>query len=637
MAKTNAVWGIDIGQCALKAMRCSAGADGNLVVDAFDYIEYPKILSQPDVEPEQMVKEALKQFLSRNSVRGDKIAISVPGQAGLARFIKLPPVEPKKVPDIVKYEAKTQIPFALEDVIWDYQALSGGVDEEGMAAETEVGLFAMKRDQVFRSIRPLDDAGLELDLVQLSPLCVYNAIVHNYLGQATEETYDPDNPPESLVIMAMGTDTTDLVVTNGFRVWQRSIPIGGNHFTKQLTKEMKLTFAKAEHLKRNAREAEDPKAVFQAMRTVFSDMVTEVQRSLGFFQSLDKTAKLSKIVALGNGFKMPGLQHYLTKNLDMDVELVDEFERLEGPATSDPKFKENVLGFGVCYGLCLQGLQKAKLRTNLVPRELVRARIIREKKPWMVAGISILMAALAFNYLFHWNRWTTVHEDKYAEATRATEDLDRQSQDYKSKDVQLLDEFKGLKDLGDEVVGLGEGRLLMVELWTAVNSALPKTKPIPEEKVNARTLQTNGDIFIDRVDSKFYPDVAEWLDDQLTEAYVETKKSLAAIKKGQQVAQREAPAEVTDENGNPVEGAPEDDTLPADDLAADAPADDAEMEDEPAELAEGETPEGSGWVIEIQGKHFHNMAGDQGSQYLLKTLITNLTEGKNQVAVWCRR
>ena len=78
--------------------------------------------------------------------------------------------------------------------------------------------------------------------------------------------YDPENPPPSLVVLSMGTDTTDLVITNGFRVWQRSVPLGGNHFTKQLTKELKLTFAKAEHLKRNARQAEDPRLVFQAMR-----------------------------------------------------------------------------------------------------------------------------------------------------------------------------------------------------------------------------------------------------------------------------------------------------------------------------------------------------------------------------------
>ena len=89
----------------------------------------------------------------------------------------------------------------------------------------------------------------------------------------------------------MGTDTTDLIVTNGIKLWLRNIPIGGNHFTRQLSRELKLTQAKAEHLKRNARQAEDPKTVFKAMRPVFTDLVNEVQRSLTFFQSMDKTGR----------------------------------------------------------------------------------------------------------------------------------------------------------------------------------------------------------------------------------------------------------------------------------------------------------------------------------------------------------
>src|SRR3972149_918450 len=123
MAKSNAVWGIDIGQCALKALRCRPHEkdDNRIVVEAFDYIEYPKILSQPEADREALVREALELFVSRNEVAGDSVAISVPGQSGLARFIKLPPVEAKKIPDIVKYEARQQIPFALDAVVWAYQ------------------------------------------------------------------------------------------------------------------------------------------------------------------------------------------------------------------------------------------------------------------------------------------------------------------------------------------------------------------------------------------------------------------------------------------------------------------------------------------------------------------------------------
>ncbi len=66
-----------------------------------------------------------------------------------------------------------------------------------------------------------------------------------------------------------------------------------NHFTKALTKELKLTFATAEHLKRNAAKADDPKALFQAMRPVFNDLLTEVQRSIGYFSNIDRRAKIA--------------------------------------------------------------------------------------------------------------------------------------------------------------------------------------------------------------------------------------------------------------------------------------------------------------------------------------------------------
>ncbi len=272
--------------------------------------------------------DALKQFLSRNQVHNDRVAVSVSGQSGLARFIKLPPVEAKKIPDIVRYEARQQIPFDLNDVIWDYQRMGGGSEESGFVLETEIGLFAMKRDAVFRALEPFVKAGIEVDIVQLAPLALYNYVVFDMLQDLpSPETYDPDDPPESIVLVSLGTDATDLVVTNGFKVWQRSVPLGGSHFTKALTKEMKLTFAKAEHLKRNATTAQDPKAVFQAMRPVFNDLQTELQRSLGFFTNLDRTAKIGRVVAMGNAFKLPGLRRYLAQSLGFEIERVESLPR----------------------------------------------------------------------------------------------------------------------------------------------------------------------------------------------------------------------------------------------------------------------------------------------------------------------
>src|SRR3970282_108391 len=133
-------------QCDLKViLLCHDSQSNKVEAVAFDYIEHPKILSQPDADPDALSREAIQTFLSRNVVKGDRVVIGVPGQSGLARFIKLPPVEPSRIPEIVKYEARQQIPFALEEVVWDFQPLVGSEDE-GYALETEAGLFALKRD-----------------------------------------------------------------------------------------------------------------------------------------------------------------------------------------------------------------------------------------------------------------------------------------------------------------------------------------------------------------------------------------------------------------------------------------------------------------------------------------------------------
>src|SRR4029077_2129695 len=146
------VWGIDLGQCALKALRVEV-QEGQVAATAFDYVEHPKILSQPDADPDQLTREALEKFLSRNTLKGDLVVISVPGQSGLARFVKLPPVEEKKIGDIVRFEAKQQIPFPLEEVVWDFQKIGQGAVSDGFAMETEIGLFAMKKDMVSRFLQ----------------------------------------------------------------------------------------------------------------------------------------------------------------------------------------------------------------------------------------------------------------------------------------------------------------------------------------------------------------------------------------------------------------------------------------------------------------------------------------------------
>src|SRR5207249_10421708 len=161
-----------------------------------------------------------------------------------------------------------------------------------------------------------------------------------------------------IVALDIGADNSNLVITDGEKIiWQRPIPLGGNHFTRALTKDLKLTFAKAEHLKRNAVKSPDLKKILAALKPVLNDFVSEVQRSLGYFTNTHRDATIQYMVGLGNAFRLPGLQKFLSEKLQLEVRKLQKLERLSGDdVLTAPVFTENVLSFAVPYGLALQGL-----------------------------------------------------------------------------------------------------------------------------------------------------------------------------------------------------------------------------------------------------------------------------------------
>ncbi|WP_166819792.1 type IV pilus assembly protein PilM [Thalassoroseus pseudoceratinae] len=507
MAETGGgVWGIEIGQAGLKAVRLRyAEAANQVVAVAFDYIAHPKILSQPDAVPEELIPQALTEFLSRNTVQGDQVVISVPGQTALAKFVNLPPVPGNKVAEIVKYEAKQTIPFALEDVIWDYQVLSAGSEESDFLLDAEVGIFAMKRDEIAARLKYFQAQKIEPDGIQMAPLALYNMVSYDKMGLRLDGDKEPTD--EYNIVLDMGADNTTLVVTNGAKIWIRNVPIGGNHFTRALTKEMKLTFAKAEHLKCNATKAPDPRAVFQALRPVFNDYVSEIQRSIGYFSSVNRSAKIKQVIGVGNGFKLAGLQKFLHQNLQYDVVRLSKYDELAGDAvTGSSMFQENILTFAVPYGLALQGLKLTRIHTTLLPPEIVTARKIRAKKPWAAAAAAALLGGIALSGIGFAQVAKSVSEDRFGDAEKAVENFQSKVSGYQSSYQAEQSTHAGIMEKGAVLIQNLESRTQWLELYKAINEALPKE----EVDSNQSDLKQQNRIHIQSITQEHMDDLKTW-------------------------------------------------------------------------------------------------------------------------------
>ena len=491
MANIRSAWGIDIGNRALKAVKLMR-VDGRLKVADVDIIEHEQILSSAGDNKESLIQTALANFVQRHQIKKNIVGISVSGQTSFARFIKLPPVEPSKVPEIVKFEAAQQIPFPLDEVEWSYHLF-----ETPDSPDVEVGIFALRKELVNNQIQQFTALDMNVQVVQISPLAVYNGMYYD--GRLSDGT---------TMIIDCGAENTDLIIADGESVWLRTLSIGGNTFTDALTKSFKMDFAKAEELKRNAATSKYQRQIFQSMRPVFADLVSEIQRSIGFYGTAHRDSQIKKIIALGSTFRLPTLQKYLQQNLQLDVERIDGFS---GGPPADAKLvatlSENIVSLGTAYGLAVQAMGDSKINSSLLPETIRKAKIWKEKLPWFGLTAACFLVGTAAAY----GRWYTERNSFALKGTIYDENKTRIA-----AATSLDRKFGALGETGTSekkrMVAINEMRV-GAEIWPMLHGDIVSRLPAQpnEDAVKAIARTAREQIVLDQYVAEYLPKIGEAL------------------------------------------------------------------------------------------------------------------------------
>ncbi|MFK7788784.1 MAG: type IV pilus assembly protein PilM [Phycisphaeraceae bacterium] len=381
MSTKKEAWGIEVGAQAIKAMKLGRSGNGVVLLD-FDCMPFKQVLTTPDLNVEEAIRVNLDALATKHEFDKSTVVVSVPGHMAFARFAKLPPIESSKVKSIVAYEAQQQIPFPIDEVEWDYQVFA-----QEDAPDIEVGIFAITKERVAKFLSNYRSVGLRVDLLTLSPVAVYNAFANENAGGTGHGS--------GTVYLDIGTTSTDIIVVEDETIWLRTLPLGGNHFTQSLMKQFKISFAKAEKLKLEAATSKYAKQIYQAMRGVFNDLVTEIERSLGFYTSLNRDAELTQIVGVGSTWKLPGLQKYIKQNTRMQVIRPDGFAQLEVEDRRAAEFSSVAVNMATAYGLALQGLGMGVVDANVLPQSVLKQRMWKAKQPWIIAAAACVAGAAA--------------------------------------------------------------------------------------------------------------------------------------------------------------------------------------------------------------------------------------------------
>jgi len=483
MILANVAWAVDIGRTSLKAVRMQRIRD-TVEITGVDVIDYYGSSEEPPSASE--VRQALAQFKQRNKVKGsDCVCVAVPGYSTFSRFVKLSPVEDKKMSDIVQYEAAQQIPFPLSDVVWEFQKVER---EYAEGEEVEAGLFAIKKEIVDRFLSHFDAVRLHIDLLTVAPLALYNFVRHEM------------DVPENAVVVDIGADHTDLVIMHGSKFYVRNLPLAGNDITRALKEKFELSFGEAEKLKIKAAKSKQAEKIFSVMQPVLREFVSEISRSLGFYKSQAGNASFEHLVLLGNASKLEGLAKYFAANLDVKIHRFYDIVHMELSRDLDlTLLEEHLPSFAVAMGLALQALGKGKYSINLIPAQRRSRRIIARKKPLLLGSVSLLFLLLLFMFLADSSR-TKATESAISQADEILNDYGNLT-----KKLAEAKKYDDLEKKGEELVAITKARNIPIDVLNNFNSVIPANlNRLPEELLAGfyESLPPNIDAIMDEVNKE---------------------------------------------------------------------------------------------------------------------------------------
>src|SRR5215510_323361 len=163
MLKTKSFLTVDFGAGSLKLAEFEVNEAGGLRLKQYAIKSLGAEGAQESTR-EATILKALQAVLAEKHISARDVNVCAPGFHVFSKFVKLPPVDPGKVTQIIQYEAQQNVPFPLQEVVWDYQIL--GTTQGG---ELEVLLVAIKAEIVEGLFRVSDAAKLRLQLADVSP------------------------------------------------------------------------------------------------------------------------------------------------------------------------------------------------------------------------------------------------------------------------------------------------------------------------------------------------------------------------------------------------------------------------------------------------------------------------------------
>ena len=342
-----------------------------------------------DADSSAFVIDALRTLMKEKGIRPAPLLMSVSGQTVFPRFVKLPPVAKDKILQMVRYEAEQNVPFPIDEVVWDYQLIG-----DASSGEQNAMIVAVKTESAMALTNCVQAVGMEPEVVDVAPLAIANCVQISY----------PDQDGCTMVL-DIGARSTNLIFLEDGRVFYRTIPVAGNTITQEIAKSFGVDFQEAERMKREmgfvalggvyASEDEKADKLSKVIRNVVTRLHAEINRSINFYRSQQGGTVPTRALLTGGSCTISHMDTFFREKLKVEVDYLNPFSSVEiGGHISQDSVGEDFYRLSEVIGLAMRKAASCFVEINLMPPDLVQKKTFRKRIPFLVAGAAAMLVGV---------------------------------------------------------------------------------------------------------------------------------------------------------------------------------------------------------------------------------------------------
>jgi len=345
------IFGLDISDFSLKMV--SLKKEGSLLnLESFGTETIPDgVIEDGRIKNKEILAKTLKDSLTRigkGIFEGGMPVCSLPEQESFVRVIQLPLMKKEEVGEAIKWEIEANVPYPIEDVYYDWEVIPFLMKD---VKHTNVLVAAVPKAIV-------DDYLDVLKMSDLSPLVLEvecQSVVRSLIKNLQTE--------HPVIILDMGMSGTGFTIFSGKTIcFTAHIDVSGRDIEKAIADACKVDGEEAKKLKIKTGFDAKYKTVYMALNPLLDKLAAQVENYFYFFQERGMVeyapdGVISKVVLCGGDANLIGLPSFLSKRLQVPVELGDPWTNIRMAGSGVPQLPYNqALTYTTALGLALRSV-----------------------------------------------------------------------------------------------------------------------------------------------------------------------------------------------------------------------------------------------------------------------------------------